>query len=153
MNKQQGRFTCDETPFPVYIPVKCSYFGMSGLAFSSWWNVSSAPFATTAGEYMFSMFRHFLGHVSTQALQAMQRRRLICQSLDAFVTMIAAVGHFFWQMPQKMHLSISIEMLPRVILYGARFSKGYNRVAGRERRLRAITFPKDICAIVNAPYS
>jgi hypothetical protein len=73
---------------------------------------------------MFSMTRHFLGQASTQALQAMQRRRFICQSFDAFVTTIASVGHLFSQMPQKMHLSISIETAPRVFLYDGRFSNG-----------------------------
>jgi hypothetical protein len=104
--------------------MKCYACVASALDLSPWWNASSAPFFTTAGEYAFSIARHFLGHASTHALHAMQRSRLICQSFDAFTTVMAAVGHFFWHIPQKMHLSISMETLPRVFLKNGRFSNG-----------------------------
>jgi hypothetical protein len=99
------------------------------------------------------MARHFLGHASTHALQAMQRSLFISQSFVALVTFIASVGHFFSQMPQKMHLSISMETLPRVFLKNGRFSKGYRRVAGRDKTLRAMTFKNFIWDMINAPYS
>jgi hypothetical protein len=78
----------------------------------------------------------------------MQRRRFISQSFDALVTMMAWVGHFFWHIPQKMHLSISMEMLPRVFLKYGRFSNGYRRVAGLDRALRVTIFAILICDMV-----
>jgi hypothetical protein len=99
------------------------------------------------------MARHFFGHASTHALHAMQRRRFICQSLVGFETVMAWVGHFFWHMPQNMHLSISMETLPRVFLKNGRFSNGYRRVAGLDRTLRVMTFAILICDMVIAPCS
>ncbi len=57
-------------------------------------------------------------------------RRSICHSLQSLVTVIAYVGQRLLHVPQKMHLSISISILPLVIAVKVRFFLGYISVAG-----------------------
>lgn len=44
--------------------------------------------------------------------------------------MIAPVGHFFWHIPQNMHLEISITILPLALSDNTLGPKGYFTVAG-----------------------
>ena len=52
------------------------------------------------------------------------------QLFSSFDTLIASAGHFFWQMLQKIQLSISISICPRVRSWKSRFRIGYICVAG-----------------------
>jgi len=90
----------------------------------------STPCFDTAGEYVWVIVRHFLGHASTQALHCMQRNRSISHIFSWRLTKIASVGHFFAQSVHMEHLGTSISMLPRVLENGSLFSNGYKRVAG-----------------------
>jgi hypothetical protein len=83
-----------------------------------------------------SIFRHFTGHTSTQALHVQQRRRSIFHSFCVFVTMMASVGQRRTQPPQKMQVSMSISMRPllRGVRQGSFPRPGYTRVEGGEKR-------------------
>jgi|GEM_PF-6857639 len=64
----------------------------------------------------------------------MQRIRAIFHFLSCRDTLIAAVGHFFWQIPQNIHLAISIFSLPRLFSRDIAGPNGYFTVAGLEKR-------------------
>jgi hypothetical protein len=51
--------------------------------------------------YVFSFVKHFFGHTSTQQLHWMHCILWIVQDLPALSTISALVGHFLWQIPQK----------------------------------------------------
>jgi hypothetical protein len=90
--------------------------------------------------YRVSIRRHFTGQTSTQALHVQQRRRSMFHSFCGLVTMMASVGQRFAHAPQKMQMSISFSMCPRLAdAWCAAFCRaGYSRVAGREKRFLSV---------------
>jgi hypothetical protein len=67
-----------------------------------------------------------------------QRSLSIRHSFCGLVTIMASEGQRRWHNPQKMHLSISFSIWPRVIMKYARGRFGYIRVAGLRSRLFVI---------------
>ena len=49
----------------------------------------------------------FFGQLSTQLLHCMQEKGLIAQVCAFLSTVMAPVGHFIWQSPQRMQTSMS----------------------------------------------
>lgn len=89
---------------------------------------------------MFSIERLCFGQASEQLAHAMHLRCSISQVLLARSTLIAPVGHFFWHIPQKMHVVTSIAICPLVAGKISRTTEGYNRVAGFLNRFASVSF-------------
>ena len=71
----------------------------------------------------------------------MQPIRSIDHFFSSRVIVIAPVGHFLEQIPQKIQSSISISIRPRVFSFHSLGITGYMSVAGFFLRLRMIIFP------------
>jgi hypothetical protein len=70
--------------------------------------------ARAAFDLSFSMVRLSLGQASTQAPQLTQAKRSIFQSPPALSTAMALAGQWRAQLPQRMQVSKSMAMRPRL---------------------------------------